>query len=124
MRKIVLILLLITNLFSCKKEQEEYIIEDIEPQKQIVDFGFKYDDYNVHYDTIQAQDTFERILKKQNLNYEEIELKITKSLGAIDSMNPIFLLVESTKVICQSTLAIASGNPGKPAPVPISMISL
>lgn len=59
---------MLTTLFSCKKQQEEYIIEDIEPHKPIVDFGFKYDDYNVHYDTIQSQDTFERILKKQNLN--------------------------------------------------------
>jgi len=55
-------------LFSCKNKQEEYIIEDIEPYKPIVDFGFKYDDFNVHYDTIGHQDTFERILKKQNLN--------------------------------------------------------
>ena len=27
----------------------------------------------------------------QNLNYEEIELKITKSLGAIDSMNNLIM---------------------------------
>lgn len=86
MRKIVLILLLITTLFSCKKEQEEYIIEDIEPQKPIVDFGFKYDDYNVHYDTIQAQDTFERILKKQNLNGKKASsiLKIIKDSFPIE----------------------------------------
>lgn len=68
MKKIAIVLLVLTTLFSCKKQQEEYIIEDIEPHKPIVDFGFKYDDYNVHYDTIQSQDTFERILKKQNLN--------------------------------------------------------
>lgn len=68
MKKIAIILVVLTTLFSCKKQQEEYIIEDIEPHKPIVDFGFKYDDYNVHYDTIQSQDTFERILKKQNLN--------------------------------------------------------
>jgi murein DD-endopeptidase MepM/ murein hydrolase activator NlpD len=68
LKKIAIVLLVLTTLFSCKKQQEEYIIEDIEPHKPIVDFGFKYDDYNVHYDTIQSQDTFERILKKQNLN--------------------------------------------------------
>ena len=68
MRKLAIVLLVLTTLYSCKKQQEEYIIEDIEPHKPIVDFGFKYDDYNVHYDTIQSQDTFERILKKQNLN--------------------------------------------------------
>lgn len=68
MRKIAIILAVLSILFSCKNKQEEYIIEDIEPYKPIVDFGFKYDDFNVHYDTIGHQDTFERILKKQNLN--------------------------------------------------------
>lgn len=55
-------------LTSCKKTQEEFVIEDVEPQKPIVDFGFHFDEFNVHYDTIQSQDTFEKILKKQNLN--------------------------------------------------------
>lgn len=68
MRKIAILLAVLSILFSCKNKQEEYIIEDIEPYKPIVDFGFKYDDFNVHYDTIGHQDTFERILKKQNLN--------------------------------------------------------
>jgi murein DD-endopeptidase MepM/ murein hydrolase activator NlpD len=68
LRKLAIILLVLTTLYSCKKQQEEFIIEEIEPHKPIVDFGFKYDDYNVQYDTIQSQDTFERILKKQNLN--------------------------------------------------------
>ncbi len=60
--------MVIAVLLSCKNKQEEYVIEDIEPYKPIVDFGFKFDDFNVHYDTIGHQDTFERILKKQNLN--------------------------------------------------------
>ena len=68
MKKIAIILLVLISLVSCKKAQEEYIIEDIEPYKPVVDFGFNYDDFNVHYDTIGHQDTFERILKKQNLN--------------------------------------------------------
>ncbi|MCZ8146173.1 peptidoglycan DD-metalloendopeptidase family protein [Flavobacterium sp.] len=40
----------------------------MEPRKPLVDFGFNFDDFNVHFDTIRSQDTFERILKKQNLN--------------------------------------------------------
>ena len=68
MKKIAIILLVLVSLVSCKKTQEEYVIEDIEPYKPVVDFGFNYDDFNVHYDTIGHQDTFERILKKQNLN--------------------------------------------------------
>lgn len=80
MKKIAVILLVILSLYSCKNQQEEYIIEDIEPYKPIVDFGFKYDDFNVHYDTIGHQDTFERILKKQNLNGKKVSeiIKIVK----------------------------------------------
>lgn len=68
MKKIALILLVFLTITSCKKTQEEFVIEDVEPQKPIVDFGFHFDEFNVHYDTIQSQDTFDRILKKQNLN--------------------------------------------------------
>ena len=75
-----MILLVFLTLTSCKKTQEDFVIEDIEPQKPIVDFGFHYDDFNVHYDTIQSQDTFERILKKQNLNGKKASeiIKIVK----------------------------------------------
>lgn len=68
MRKIVVLLLVVVSLYSCKKSQEEFVIEDVESQRPIIDFGFHYDEFNVHYDTIQSQDTFEKILKKQNLN--------------------------------------------------------
>ncbi|WP_298116399.1 peptidoglycan DD-metalloendopeptidase family protein [Flavobacterium sp.] len=80
MKKIAIILLVLLSLYSCKNQQEEYVIEDIEPYKPIVDFGFKYDDFNVHYDTIGHQDTFERILKKQNLNGKKASeiIKIVK----------------------------------------------
>ena len=72
LKKITLILLLLLSFSACKKAEEDFIIEDIEPRKPIVDFGFKFDDFNVHYDTIGHQDTFERILKKQNLNGRKV----------------------------------------------------
>ncbi|MBC7524996.1 MAG: peptidoglycan DD-metalloendopeptidase family protein [Flavobacterium sp.] len=68
MRKIITTLLILFTLFSCNKQEDVFVIEDLEPVKPIVDFGFKFDNFNVQYDTIQSQDTFERILKKQNLN--------------------------------------------------------
>lgn len=68
MKKVTLLLIILLTLISCKKIEVEFVIEANEPTKPVVDFGFHYDDYNVHYDTIWAQDTFERILKKQNLN--------------------------------------------------------
>lgn len=68
MKKIALIIIVFISILSCKNTEVEYVIEASEPAKPVVDFGFRYDDFNVHYDTIWAQDTFERILKKQNLN--------------------------------------------------------
>jgi murein DD-endopeptidase MepM/ murein hydrolase activator NlpD len=72
LKKITLILLALLALYSCKNQQEEFVIETIEPHKPIIDFGFQYDNFNVHYDTIQSQDTFERILKKQNLKGKKV----------------------------------------------------
>ena len=68
MKKIAFLISVLLALSSCNKSGEDFVIEDAEPQKPVIDFGFHYDEYNVHYDTIQSQDTFERILKKQNLN--------------------------------------------------------
>lgn len=68
MKKIALLLIIFLSLISCKKQQEEFIIEKPEPQKPIVDFGFHYANFNVHYDTIKRQDSFESILEKENLN--------------------------------------------------------
>lgn len=80
MRKLAIVLVALLSLYSCKNKQEEFVIEDIEPHKPVVDFGFHYNDFNVHYDTIQSQDTFERILKKQNLNGKKASeiIKIVK----------------------------------------------
>lgn len=78
MKKLATIILLLITLYSCKKNEEEVWIEDTEPSKPIVDFGFKYDEFNVHLDTIGRQDTFERILKKQNLNGKKVSDIIKK----------------------------------------------
>jgi murein DD-endopeptidase MepM/ murein hydrolase activator NlpD len=68
LRKITLFFIVLFSLYSCKNTQEEFVIEDSEPYKPIVDYGFHFDQFNVHFDTIGRQDTFEKILKKQNLN--------------------------------------------------------
>lgn len=78
MKKLATIILLLITLYSCKKKDEEVWIEDTEPSKPIVDFGFNYDEFNVHLDTIGRQDTFEKILKKQNLNGKKVHDIIKK----------------------------------------------
>lgn len=80
MRKIALFLIVLFSVYSCKNTQEDFVIEDSEPYKPIVDYGFHFDQFNVHFDTIGRQDTFEKILKKQNLNGKKASeiLKIIK----------------------------------------------
>jgi murein DD-endopeptidase MepM/ murein hydrolase activator NlpD len=80
LRKIALFLIVLFSVYSCKNTQEDFVIEDSEPYKPIVDYGFHFDQFNVHFDTIGRQDTFEKILKKQNLNGKKASeiLKIIK----------------------------------------------
>jgi murein DD-endopeptidase MepM/ murein hydrolase activator NlpD len=68
LKKLSIIFLLVLTALSCDKKQEVYIVDEIESYKPIVDYGYNFDNFNVHFDTIGRQDTFERILKKQNLN--------------------------------------------------------
>jgi murein DD-endopeptidase MepM/ murein hydrolase activator NlpD len=68
LKKLSIIFLLVLTALSCDKKQEVYIVNEIESYKPIVDYGYNFDNFNVHFDTIGRQDTFERILKKQNLN--------------------------------------------------------
>ena len=83
LQKILGLVVLFLLLFSCKDAQEEYRIEPMEPRKPIVDFGFNFDDYNVQFDTIRSQDTFERILKKQNLGNHKVATVIEKIKDSI-----------------------------------------
>ena len=60
--------MLVFLIFSCKKKQEVIWVDDIEIERPIVDFGFKFDDYNYIQDTTKRGDTFKSLLQKQNLN--------------------------------------------------------
>ncbi len=80
MKKVLLLTIILFSLLSCKKSEDDYIFEELEASKPIVDFGFKYDDYNVFLDTIKPGYTFEKILSKQNLNGKKVAdiVKIVK----------------------------------------------
>lgn len=99
--KITFVISFFLLLFSCKDKQEDYVIEPMEPRKPIVDFGFNFDDFNVQFDTIRSQDTFERILKKQNLgNHKAAEIiaKIKDSMPtSVRFMRPYICLRSKDK---------------------------
>ena len=77
MKKIIIFFVLIF-IFSCKKNQEEVYVEDIEIAKPIKDFGFTFDDYNYIQDTTKRGDTFKSVLLKQNLNGLTIDSIVKK----------------------------------------------
>jgi murein DD-endopeptidase MepM/ murein hydrolase activator NlpD len=80
LKKVIVLISILFSLFSCKKSDDDYIFEELEASKPIVDFGFQYDDYNVLLDTIKPGYTFEKILSKQNLNGKKVAdiIKIVK----------------------------------------------
>lgn len=72
MKQVIVLLIVLFSLQSCKKSEDDYIFEELEASKPIVDFGFHYDDYNVLIDTIKPGFTLEKILSKQNLNGKKV----------------------------------------------------
>ena len=76
MKKTITILLLLI-IVSCQKKQEDIYVEDIEIAQPIIDFGFKFDDYNYIQDTTRRGDTFKSLLATQNLGNTTIDSIIT-----------------------------------------------
>ena len=88
MKKILLILTLLT-IFSCQKKQEDVWVDDAEIAQPIIDFGFRFDDYNYIQDTTKRGDTFKTLLQSQNLNKRTVDsiIKIVKKDFNVNSIN-------------------------------------
>ena len=88
MKQIIVILILI-SIYSCNKKQEDIWVEDAEIERPIVDFGFKFDDYNYMQDTTRFGDTFKSLLQKQNLNGRTVDsiIKIVKKDFNVNSIS-------------------------------------
>ena len=73
MRKIILLLVLITSFSSCKKEVEKPVItlKKIKP-KPVYKFGYKIDDYKIIQDTIKSGESFGAILDRHHVGYPKI----------------------------------------------------
>jgi len=57
----------LTNLFSCRNNNEIRVVEKQKPKPIIIEFGFKLNDFDVVKDTIKSGDTFGSLLAKQNI---------------------------------------------------------
>ena len=86
LKRLLLILVLLISIISCKKETEDKtkVVEVKKPEPVIVEFGFKLNDYDVVRDTIVSGDNFGNILEKQNIGDKKVH-EITERIK--DSFN-------------------------------------
>ncbi|MDR6969120.1 murein DD-endopeptidase MepM/ murein hydrolase activator NlpD [Flavobacterium arsenatis] len=85
MKRLLLILLVLISLISCKKEAEDKkVVEVKKPEPIIIEFGFKLNDFDVVQDTIVSGDNFGNILEKQNIGDKKVH-QITERIK--DSFN-------------------------------------
>ena len=87
--KQIIVILILISIYSCNKKQEDIWVEDAEIERPIVDFGFKFDDYNYMQDTTRFGDTFKSLLQKQNLNGRTVDsiIKIVKKDFNVNSIS-------------------------------------
>lgn len=72
LKKIILILLVLLSIFSCKKENKETVLPVKKPERIVYDFGFRLNDFYVLNDTIRKGDTFGSLIEKQNLDGKQV----------------------------------------------------
>jgi len=86
LKRLLLILVLLISVISCKKEIEDKpkTVEVKKPEPVIIEFGFKLNDYDVVQDTIVSGDNFGNILEKQNIGDKKVH-EITERIK--DSFN-------------------------------------
>jgi len=82
LKKVLVILVLLSCLSSCKKQETKPIIVQIEAPPIIVEYGFTLGDYKVTNDTIKSGESFGGILDRHHVYYPKIN-KIAASIKDI-----------------------------------------
>ncbi|MCF7566959.1 peptidoglycan DD-metalloendopeptidase family protein [Sabulilitoribacter arenilitoris] len=75
--KCLILVILAISFFACKKDKPEpSVIEKeiaiVEKSKEIIEFGFKLNDYIVKRDTVKAGESFGQILERNKIGYPKI----------------------------------------------------
>ena len=91
-QKIAWLLILFIGLFSCKKEEDVQVAEEIQPEEIIApkyEFGFNLDNFNVLTDTIRSGDSFGKLLFESHIGYGKIEeiVQATKDTFNVKKLN-------------------------------------
>jgi len=75
-QKIAWLLILFIGLYSCKKEENIEVVEEIQPEEikaPKYEFGFNLDEFNVLTDTIRSGDSFGKLLFESHIGFGKIE---------------------------------------------------
>ena len=92
MQKIAWLAILFIGLYSCKKEEDTQVVEEIQPEEIIVpkyEFGFNLDEFDVLVDTIRSGDSFGKLLFENHIGYGKIEeiVQATKDTFDVKRLN-------------------------------------
>ncbi|WP_396602805.1 peptidoglycan DD-metalloendopeptidase family protein [Algibacter sp. R77976] len=71
----LILAVLLGFIFGCKEDKKlevEDIVEVIEEPEEVIEFGFKIEDYVVKRDTIRSGDSFGEILERNHVGYPKI----------------------------------------------------
>ncbi len=89
--KIVWIALIFVIIFSCKKDKEEVVVEEVVEEIVVpkYEFGFNLDDFSVLSDTIKSGDSFGKLLFENHIGFGRIEeiVKATKDTFNVAKLN-------------------------------------
>lgn len=91
-QKIIWLLILFIGVCSCKKEESQEVVEEVQPEEIIApkyEFGFNLDDFNVLSDTIRSGDSFGKLLFESHIGYGKIEeiVQATKDTFNVKKLN-------------------------------------
>ena len=84
MKRFFQFLLILILLISCKKEIVQKPIVQIKPPPIIIEFGFKFNDFDVIQDTIVSGDNFGKIIENQNIGENKVHEIVEKIKDTFD----------------------------------------
>ncbi len=87
MKRILLLFVILIVTFSCKNDDKSATSVKQKPDPIIIEFGFRFNDFDVVQDTIQNGDTFGSILASQNINPQQVHEIVQKAKDTFNIKN-------------------------------------
>ncbi len=87
MKRFLLILIAITSFVSCNKSEKVKVAVVKKPEPIIIEFGFKFNDFDVVHDTIVSGDTFGSILEAENIGDKKVHEIVEKVKDSFNVRN-------------------------------------